>query len=176
MSENLAIPDEIISNKIYLIRDQKVMMDSDLADLYQVETKRLNEQVKRNTERFPSDFMFQLTKTEWSNLKSQFATASWGGRRNLPYVFSEHGVLMLSSVLNSKRAIAVNIHIMRVFNKIRSTMLTHRDLLLEMENLRKRVGAQDDKIEMIFDCLKEFVKEKNEPKTPIGFKQKGLRR
>ena len=104
MSKEIIIPDEIISSKIYLIREQKVMLDNDLAELYQVETRRLNEQVKRNIDRFPEDFMFQLTQEEFENLKSQNATSSWGGRRKLPYAFTEHGVLMLSSVLNSKRA------------------------------------------------------------------------
>lgn len=110
MSKDIIIPQEVIINKIYSIRGQKVMLDSDLAELYGVETKRLNEQVKRNNSRFPDDFMFQLTIQEWENLKSQIATSSWGGRRKLPYAFTEHGVLMLSSVLNSDRAIAVNIH------------------------------------------------------------------
>ena len=100
-----AIPDEVVINKIYMIRNEKVMLDRDLAALYGVETKRLNEQVKRNIERFPEDFMFRLTETEFDNLKSQNATSSWGGRRNLPYVFTEHGVLMLSSVLNNGLAI-----------------------------------------------------------------------
>ena len=101
MKDDITIPNEIIENKIFLIREQKVMLDSDLADLYNVETKRLNEQVKRNLKRFPDDFMFQLSETEFTNLKSQFATSKKrGGRRTLPYVFSEHGILMLSSVLN----------------------------------------------------------------------------
>jgi len=172
MSEKLIIPDEIISSKIYLIREKKIMLDSDLAELYQVETKRLNEQVKRNIDRFPDDFMFQLTKKEFEHLKSQNATSSWGGRRKLPYAFTEHGVLMLSSVLNSKRAIAVNIHIMRVYNKIREMLLTHKDLLLGMEAIKKKVSGQDEKIQTIFDYLKQFIKEKKEPRKEIGFKQK----
>jgi hypothetical protein len=103
------IPDEIVINKIYHIRSQKVMLDSDLAELYGVETRVLNQAINRNNDRFPEDFMFRLTETEWENLKSQFVISSWGGRRTLPYVFTEHGVLMLSNVLNSKRAIQVNI-------------------------------------------------------------------
>lgn len=103
------IPNEVLVDKIYNIREHKVMLDSDLATLYGIETKVLNQAVRRNFERFPADFMFQLTKTEFENLKSQFVTSSWGGRRTLPYVFTEHGVLMLSSVLNSKKAIQVNI-------------------------------------------------------------------
>jgi hypothetical protein len=108
-TSSLAIPDEVLMNKIYLIRGQKVMIDSDLSELYGVETRRLNEQVKRNMPRFPEDFMFQLSENEYKNLMSQIAISSWGGRRKLPYVFTEHGVFMLSSVLNSERAIKVNI-------------------------------------------------------------------
>lgn len=110
MTDNkITIPEEIILTKIYFIREQKVMIDRDLAELYRVETRRLNEQVKRNLSRFPEDFMFQLSELEFTNLKSQIATSSWGGRRKLPFVFTEHGVLMLSSVLNSEQAINVNI-------------------------------------------------------------------
>ena len=125
MNENnqiSVIPDEAVISKIYFIRNEKVMLDNELAELYGVETRRLNEQVKRNIDRFPEDFMFQLTETEFENLKSQIATSSWGGRRKLPYVFTEHGVLMLSSVLNSDLAIKVNIQIMRVYTEIRNTL------------------------------------------------------
>ncbi len=173
MSKEVSIPDEIISSKIYLIRSTKVMLDSDLAELYQVETKRLNEQVKRNSVRFPEDFMFQLTSKEWQNLKSQFATSSWGGRRKLPFVFTEHGVLMLSSVLNSDRAISVNIQIIRVFNRIREMLFTHKDLLLKMNKLESKVINQDKSIKQVFDYLNRFIKENNKPKEAIGFKQKG---
>ena len=120
MNKSIAITDQGVINKIYLIRGKKVMLDRDLAEMYGVETRRLNEQVKRNEKRFPDDFMFQLTTEEWENLKSQNATSSWGGRRKLPYAFTEHGVLMLSSVLNSERAITINIHIMRVYKRMLS--------------------------------------------------------
>ncbi|GGC39892.1 hypothetical protein GCM10011386_34960 [Parapedobacter defluvii] len=129
------IPDEVVINKIYLVRDQKVMLDSDLAELYGVETKRLNEQVRRNMARFPEDFMFTLTRDEFENLKSQIATSSWGGRRKLPNAFTEHGVLMLSSVLNSERAIQVNIQIMRIYTKIREMLLAHKDVFLREEQV-----------------------------------------
>ena len=172
MSKEISIPDEVLMNKIYMINDTKVMLDSDLAELYQVETKRLNEQVKRNSERFPEDFMFQLTNEQWENLKSQNATSSWGGRRTLPYVFTEQGVAMLSSVLNSSVAINVNIQIIRVFTKMRKMLLTHKDLLLEMEEIRKKVSGQDEKIELIFNYLKQFVKEQETPRVPVGFKRK----
>jgi len=121
------IPDERVIDKIFLIRGEKVMLDSDLAELYCVETRRLNEQVKRNIERFPEDFMFQLTGIEFENLKSQIATSSWGGRRKLPFAFTEHGVLMLTSVLNSDLAIKVNIQIMRVYSKIRNMLATTKN-------------------------------------------------
>ncbi len=155
-----------------MIREQKVMLDSDLAELYQVETRRLNEQVKRNVDRFPGDFMFQLSKEEWTHLKSQNAISSWGGRRKSPYAFTEHGVLMLSSILNSKRAIAINIHIMRVFNKIREMIITHKDLLLKMNELESKVANQDTSIKQIFTYLKHLIKEESKPKEAIGFKQK----
>ncbi len=128
----VSIPEEVIISKIYLIRNHKVMIDSDLAELYGVETKRLNEQIKRNQDRFPDDFMFTLTAEEWQDLKSHFATStgvpakSWGGRRKLPSVFTEHGVLMLSSVLNSEQAIKTNIQIMRIYTKMRQMLVTHQ--------------------------------------------------
>ena len=131
------IPDEAVINKIYFIRNEKVMLDSDLAELYGVETKRVNEQVKRNIDRFPEDFMFQLTEIEFENLKSQIATSNWGGRRTLPYAFTEHGVLMLSSVLNSDVAIKVNIHIMRVYTKIPICFQLIKICYLSLSSLRR---------------------------------------
>ena len=166
----LSVPEEVIASKIFLVRDLKVMLDSDLAELYQVETKRLNEQVKRNEKRFPADFMFQLTEKEWENLKSQNATSSWGGRRTLPYAFTEHGVLMLSSVLNSDRAIAVNIKVIRVYNKLKEMLLTHKDLLLKMEEMEKKVSGQDDKIMQIFNYLKQFIQSQETPRKQVGYK------
>lgn len=175
MSNKIIIPEEIITNKIYLLRKQKVMLDRDLAELYEVETKRLNEQVKRNIDRFPADFMFQLSDEEWKNLKSQNATTSWGGRRRPPYAFTEHGVLMLSSVLNSERSIAVNIHIMRVFTKIRELLAGNQELLIKMNDLESRVSNQDKTIKEIFDYLRQFVREKKQTREQIGFKTKGRR-
>jgi hypothetical protein len=175
MSKDMIIPQEVILNKIYSIRGQKVMLDSDLAELYGVETKRLNEQVKRNASRFPDDFMFQLTIQEWENLKSQNATSSWGGRRKLPYAFTEHGVLMLSSVLNSDRAIAVNIHIMRVYTKLKEMLLTNKDILLELETIKQKVGSNSNDIELIFNYLKQFELAKQQEldyqnREKIGYK------
>lgn len=172
MNKEVAIPEEVLMNKIYLISGTKVMIDSDLAELYQVGTKRLNEQVKRNLGRFPEDFMFQLSKEQWENLKSQNATSSWGGRRTLPYVFTEQGVAMLSSVLNSNVAINVNIQIIRVFTKMREMLLTHRDLLFQMEEIKKTISGQDEKIELIFNYLQQFIKEQETPRVPIGFRRK----
>ncbi len=170
MSKKNTIPDEVLMNKIYLVDDIKVMLDSDLAELYQVGTKRLNEQVKRNSERFPEDFMFQLTGEQWENLKSQNATSSWGGRRTLPFVFTEQGVAMLSGVLNSSIAIKVNIQIIRVFTKMRKMLLTHQDLLIQMDEIREKVTGQDEKIELIFNYLKQFIKEQEKPRKSIGYK------
>lgn len=173
MDKEISIPNEIITNKIYLIRNQKVMFNSNLAELYQVETKRLNEQVKRNIARFPKDFMFQLTKEEWLDLKSQFATSSWGGRRNLPFAFSEHGILMLSSVLNSERAIAVNIRIIRVFTKMREMLVDNLNLKLEIEEIKKKLSNQNKNIELVFGYLDELLdkKENQKPRTKIGYKK-----
>jgi hypothetical protein len=172
MSKSIAIPDEVVISKIYLIRDKKVMLDDDLAELYQVETRRLNEQVKRNTERFPEDFMFQLTEAEWENLKSQNATSSWGGRRKRPFAFTEYGVLMLSSVLNSDRAIQVNIQIMRIYAKLREMLMTNKDILLKLEKMERRVIKHDQDIKVVFGYLRELLNPKTEPMRKIGFKRK----
>jgi hypothetical protein len=172
MSKSLSIPDEVVISKIYLIRDKKVMLDDDLAELYQVETRRLNEQVKRNIDRFPEDFMFQLTAVEWENLKSQNATSSWGGRRKIPFAFTEHGVLMLSSVLNSDRAIQVNIQIMRIYARLRAMLLTNKDILLKLEKLERRVIKHDQDIKVVFGYLKELLNPTTQPMRKIGFKRK----
>ena len=168
------LPDESIMSKIYFIREQKVMLDSDLAELYGVETRRLNEQVKRNILRFPEDFMFQLSKTEFENLKSQFATSSWGGRRSIPFAFTEHGVLMLSSVLNSEKAIKVNIQIMRIFTRIRELLTNNLSIKLEIEEIKKKIINQDKNIELVFNYLDELIEkhDKPQPRKQIGYKRK----
>ncbi|MCJ0741994.1 ORF6N domain-containing protein [Pedobacter montanisoli] len=166
--------DEVVINKIYEIRRQKVMLDSDLAELYQVETKRLNEQVRRNPDRFPEDFMFQLTENEWKNLKSQIATSSWGGRRKLPFVFTEHGVLMLSSVLNSSQAIQVNIQIVRIFTRLRKLLNEHSELKLEITDIKKHLQNHDKNIELVFTYLDELTEKKAAPRRRIGFKPDNL--
>ncbi|MCH8318048.1 MAG: ORF6N domain-containing protein [Bacteroidetes bacterium] len=167
----LMVPDEVIVSKIYLIRGKKVMLDKDLAELYGVETKVLKQAVKRNIDIFPEHFMFELTEKEFSNLRSQIVTSSWGGQRYLPYVFTEHGVLQLANVVRSRRAKQMSIRIIEVFVKMQEMLLTHKDLLLEMEEIRKKVSGQDKKIELIFNYLKQFIKEQEKPRKRIGFRQ-----
>ena len=146
------------------------MLDNDLAALYSVETKTFNQAVKRNTTRFPSDFMFQLTEEEFADLRSQNVTPSWGGRRYLPNAFTEQGVAMLSSILNSSRAIEINIHIIRVFTRLREMLLTHKDVLLKLEQLERKVVAHDEQVQLIFSALKQLLHEPNPPRRRIGFK------
>ncbi|MBZ9731604.1 ORF6N domain-containing protein [Salegentibacter sp. JZCK2] len=172
MSDKLTIPDEVVISKIYFIRDQKVMLDSDLAELYEVETRVLNQQVKRNIDRFPDDFMFQLTEVEGETLKSQNESPGWGGRRKLPYVFTEHGVLMLSSVLNSKKAIAVNIQIMRIFTKLRAMLTDNLSIKLDIEEIKKKLSNHSKNIELVFTYLDELIEKKDneKPRKGIGYK------
>jgi len=168
----IMLPDEIISNKIYFIREVKVMLDRDLAELYGVLTGNLNKAVKRNIKRFPEDFMFQLTKAEFENLKFQFGISSWGGTRSLPYAFTEQGVAMLSGILNSDRAINVNIQIMRIFTKIREALIDNLSLKLEIEEIKKKLDNQDKNIELVFTYLDELIEKHENPKPRklIGFK------
>ena len=162
----------VVERRIYLVRGHKVMLDSDLADLYEVETKILLQAVKRNKERFPNDFMFQLTSGETTNLRSQTVTSSFGhgGRRYLPYVFTEQGVAMLSSVLHSKRAIQVNIAIMRTFVQLRELLATHKDLAQKLEALEKKYDKQ---FRIVFKVIYKLM-EKDETLTEqkqIGFRK-----
>jgi hypothetical protein len=150
------------------------MVDHDLSELYQVNTGRLNEQVKRNRDRFPRDFMFQLTEKEWENLKSQNTiSGSWGGRRNPPFVFTEHGVLMLSSVLNSKRSILVNIQIMRIYVKIRELIMSNKDILLKLEQMDKNISKHEGEIKLLFRLIEQFLHAPLPPRKKIGYKRKG---
>lgn len=165
--------DQEIAEKIYLIRGHKVMLDKDLAEMYGVETKRLIEQVNRNLLRFPAEFMFRLTDKEFEVLRSQFATSKRGGRRYAPYAFTEHGILMLSSVLNSKQAITMSIKIIEVFVKFREMVINQKDLLLKFEQLEKLVVQHDDDIQYIFQALKQLIHQENEPREPVGFKLRG---
>ena len=171
----MIIPDELVINKIYLIRGQKIMVDMDLAKLYGVPTKAFNQAVKRNAERFPGDFMFRLTKKEWESLRSQFVTLEIGrGKypKYLPYVFTEQGVAMLSSVLNSETAIRVNIQIIRVFTKMRELLLTHKDILLQLEKIEKKLTGHDEDIQLIFQYLKQLLNPPRPPRNKIGFRRK----
>lgn len=171
--KELMIPDELVMNKICLIRGQKIMLDRDLAELYDVETKVLNQAVKRNSDRFPADFMFQLTKKEFENLKSQFVTSSWGGVRKMPFAFTEHGVAMLSSVLKSEIAIRVNIQIIRIFTRMREMIMTHKDILLQLEKIEKKLTGHDEDITLIFGYLKQLLNPPQSPRRKIGFKRNG---
>ena len=166
------VPVEWIEKKIYLIRGHKVMLDSDLAELYGVSVKVLNQAVKRNISRFPEDFMFQLTKEEYDSLRSQIVTLKTGRgkhRKYLPYVFTEQGVAMLSSVLRSERAIQVNIAIMRVFVKLRQIFSTHKEIAYKLTELERKVEKHDKEIKAIFDANRRLMIPPEKPKRKIGF-------
>ncbi len=161
-----------IEKRIFVIRERQVMLDEDLADLYGVETKRLVEQVKRNLERFPEDFMFQLRKDEAAALRSQIATsnAGRGGRRYAPYVFTEQGVAMLSTVLRSKTAIAVNIEIMRAFVELRRVARSYAAIEKRLQQIERGMGEHDEQLEQIFGALRRLIAPPPPPKRPIGFR------
>ena len=168
----VVVPDEVVMSKIYVIRNQKVMLDRDLAELYQVETKQLKRQVKRNFERFPDDFMFELTKEEYEILRRQFGTLRHGEHSKfLPIVFTEQGVAMLSSVLSSGIAIAVNIQIMRIFTRVRQMLTDNTELRLDIEKIKKKLHNQDKNMEIVFRYLDELIEKKENPKerTQIGY-------
>lgn len=169
--KTLTLPDEVLMNQIYLIRDQKVMLDMDLARLYGVETKQLKRQVRRNIERFPTDFMFELSKEELELLRCQFGTSKQGGLRYLPMAFTEQGVAMLSSVLNSQTAIRVNIRIIRVFLRMREMLMTNKELLMKVEKLEKEVIQQGNSIAQVFDYLKNLMRVGEVPRNTIGFRR-----
>ena len=160
----------LITDKIYLIRGQKVMLDSDLAELYGVTTGNLNKAVKRNIERFPLDFMFQLSKDESESLSFQFGSLMRGKHfRYLPYAFTEQGVAMLSSILRSKRAVQVNIAIMRAFVKLREMLSLHKELSVKLKELERKVEGHDEAIHAIFEAIRRLMKEEEKPKGKIGF-------
>lgn len=169
----VVISDDVIVNRIFTIRDKRVMIDSDLGELYGVSTKRLNEQVKRNLRRFPHDFMFKLTRQEKQYLiqtvphlnKIKFSSS-------LPFVFTEHGAVMLASVLNSKVAIGVNVQIVRIFTRMRELVLAQKDILLHLEKLEKKVSKHDQDIVLLFRHLRGLLNPKAEPIRRIGFRQR----
>jgi len=161
------IPVSRVKNSIFMIRDEKVMLDEDLAAMYGVETRALVQAVKRNMDRFPNDFVFQLSMDEFKNLKSQTVTSSWGGRRKPPYAFTEQGVAMLSSVLRSKRAVLVNVEIIRTFVKLRRILLTHDDLSKKLASMERKYDKQ---FKLVFDAIREIMAPKVTPKQrQIGF-------
>lgn len=168
-----AVPDETIINKIYQIRGQKVMLDRDLAMLYGVEAKRLKETVRRNLERFPEDFMFELNEEEFKIWRTQIASSKSDlkGLRYAPYCFTEQGVTMLSCLLNSKQAIETNIRIIRVFTKIFEMLVTHKDILLKLEQFEKQMDRNTEDIQLIFKALKEFLNPVQEPRRQIGYRR-----
>jgi phage regulator Rha-like protein len=171
MAENFIIPDETIISKIYQLRANSVMLDRDLAILFDVKAYRLREQVKRNKMRFPENFMFQLTENEVDVMVSQNAIPSkqyLGG--HLPYVFTEHGVLQLSNVLKSERANQISIKIIELFVKMREMLLTHKDILLQLEEMRKSIKSNDERVDMIYNYLVQFINEQKKPRNEIGFK------
>ena len=168
----LIIPDEIVMNKIYILRDMRIMVDRDLAELYGVETKRLKEAVRRNMQRFPSDFMFEMNDEEFRNWRTQFASSNSEvmGLRYHPFCFTEQGVIMLSCLLNSERAIAVNIQIIRIFTKMRELLLTNKEVLLQLEMLEKQVLKNKIDIQSIFSALRQLINPTPKPRKQIGFK------
>jgi len=163
------VPIERIENRIYLIRGQKVMLDRDLAELYDIGTRDLNKAVTRNLDRFPEDFMFQLNKEEFKNLMFQIGTSNWGGTRKLPRVFTEQGVAMLSSVLRSKRAIMVNIAIMRAFVRLKQALALHKELADKFKELETRVDGHDTAIIQVVEEIKRIVSAEEKPAKRIGF-------
>lgn len=163
------IPIESIVSKIAFLRGEKVLLDRDLAELYGVETKHLKRAVRRNIKRFPKDFMFQLRKKEFENLRSHFGTSSWGGTRYLPLAFTEQGIAMLSSVLNSDRAIEANIAIMRTFVQLRKIMASHTELAGKLADLEKRLDNQDEQIQTVFEAIRQLITVPEKKVKKIGF-------
>jgi len=174
------VPLQAITQRIRVIKEQKVLLDSDLASLYGVQTRRLNEQVRRNRARFPADFIFELSATEFADLKSQFATSSWGGRRKLPMAFTEHGAIMAATVLNTPRAVEVSVYVVRAFVQLRELAASHRELAKRLDDLEQKTEAlalkQDAfsrntraQLKQVFDALRDLMTPPEPPKRPIGF-------
>jgi len=168
-----SLPDEVIMNKIYVVGNKKVMIDRDLADLYGVETKRLKEAVRRNINRFPKDFMFEMNEDEFGNWRTQFATSKSDrvGLRYAPFCFTEQGVTMAACILNSERAIAVNIQIIRIFTKMREMLLTNKDIFLQLEKLEIKLANHDKDILIIFKYLKQLLNPPEPTRRRIGFRR-----
>lgn len=175
MAKIKTLPDEVIASKIYVIRGQKVMIDRDLAVLYGVETRVLKQAVRRNAERFPDDFMFEMSQKEQKRWTKEHITSQSDliGLRHAPFCFTEQGVTMLSCVLSSKKAIGMNIRIIRIFTRMREMMLTHKDILLKLEKLERHVMQHDEDVKVIFEYMKELLEPEAGPMREIGFKRKG---
>jgi len=180
MSKNkdnkIMLTDEVIMSKIFIVRGQKVMLDRDLAELYEVETKVLKQAVRRNLDIFPEHFMFELTENEFKNLRSQFVTSSWGGQRYMPFVFKEHGILQLANVIRSPRARKMSVRIIEVFIKMREMLSAHTEILLKLEEIENKYTEHDDKIMLIFEYIKQLEQIKQEEldfqnRKKIGFKR-----
>ncbi len=172
MDKEVTVTEEAVISKIYIIRNKKVMLDRDLAELYDVSTGNLNKAVGRNIKRFPEDFMFELTKTEFENLRAQISNSSWGGTRKPPKVFTEQGVAMLSGVLHSDRAVMVNIQIMRAYSKMREALTDNLSLKLDIEEIKNKLTDHSKNIELVFNYLDELIekKENEKPRKEIGYK------
>jgi hypothetical protein len=171
ISAQQLMPIATITDKIYLIRSQKIMLDADLAQLYGVSTRRLNEQIRRNRDRFPEDFAFVLTPEEFAYLKSHFATSSsgWGGRRKLPYAFTEHGAIMAAGVLSSPIAVGASIQVVRAFVRLRELLTTHKDMARKLEDLERKYAAHDVRIRQIFSYIKKLMTPTRSRRRLIGF-------
>ena len=161
--------EELVISNIYTLRNQRVMLDFDLANIYGIGTKVLKQAVKRNIQRFPEDFMFELTQEEFSNLRSQIVTSSWGGSRYAPFAFTEHGAVMLASVLNSEKAIKVSIFVVRTFVKLRQTLSNYQTISERIDDLENKY---DHELGRVFEAIEQLSAEKNTPRVPIGFKKK----
>lgn len=166
---NEIIPIEEIQQRILIIRGHRVMIDADLAVLYGVTTKRLNEQVRRNLIRFPSDFMFQLNEEEFENMRSHFATSKWGGRRYLPFVFTEYGAIMLANILNSPGAVHASIQVVRAFVKLRELLSTNKEFAVKLKELEEKIEQHDEEIHLIFKAIRRLMVQPEEKKRRIGF-------
>ena len=170
MNESLAaLSPQALAGRIVVIRGQRVLLDADLAQLYEVETKRFNEQIKRNQTRFPPDFMFRLTDEEFESLRSQFATSKRGGRRYLPMAFTEHGAIMAASVLNSDRAVEMSVYVVRAFVQLRTVLLDHKALADKLTALERRVSHHDNSLAEVIDAIRALMAQPKPANRPIGF-------
>ena len=174
MKQNFVIPSKLIDHQIFLIRGEKVMLDFHLAELYGVETKTLNKAVSRNLNRFPEDFMFQLTSEEWNSLRFQIGTSKGGrgGRRYLPFAFTEHGTIMLASVLNTSRAVEASLYVVRAFVRLREVLTSHKDLAQKLKELESKYEGHDEQIKDIIEAINQLLLPPEKPKPQIGFQVK----